>query len=784
MRKTKQDPDIEWYRKIVLRRGWWLLLALTALAVWCGLHLRQLRVEAGADSLLDENDPALETYTQTREAWGTDEYAIVCVTADDWFAPEGIERLEAIAEDLRGIPHVDSLLSVLDVPLMRQQPDRKPNLLTLGSALRRLGDADVDLERARAELLEHELAVGNLVSRDGRSLSILVNLDADVPADEVEKRRTVMVEGIRKVAATWSGKLSEPVRLSGVPIINVNLIEHVRHDLRVFGLGALILFTVALALVYRSPMVVLCLLLAAALPVLLVVGLMSARDLELTVITANLPLLLFVLTLPYGIYVVERWREQGGSAGSREESESRMLAAVRGAWKPCLFSCLTTLAGFAALTTSGIVPVKTFGMMMAVGMATGLVVVFLFVPAFLTRFPWRPARKAHGKTAEDGPRGPVALCARLASAMPGWVVVASALLLVAGILGALRLNAENKFTNYFRKSSEVYRGLEHIDRQMGGTVSLEVCLRAPEAGFFRSGAGLQAVESVERYFDSVPETGNVRSVHAVFREARKTFSAEAFPSLQSGALIALVDLAAPEMLRDVVDPDYRTARVFVRLKETAPTLNRVRILEGLQRHLEGRPELEGLEVETTGIFVLYANMLRSLLISQRDTILMVVAAVYLMLLLLFRSPWLALLVLLPQALPAMVVLGLMGWTGIPLDLVTVMTGAIAMGVGIDAAIQFTSRYRTELAVDGDRRAALRRTHATIGRAIWIATSVIVAGFAVLVTSEFFPSVWFGLLTGVAMLMSQFAALTTLPAVFLCAGVPRAAGTGVRGKRNA
>ena len=150
------------------------------------------------------------------------------------------------------------------------------------------------------------------------------------------------------------------------------------------------------------------------------------------------------------------------------------------------------------------------------------------------------------------------------------------------------------------------------------------------------------------------------------------------------------------------------------------------------------------------------------------------AAVYLILLVLFRSPVLSLLVLLSQALPVTVLLGVMGWTGIPLDLVTVMIASIAIGVGIDAAIQYTMRFRRELSATGDREDALRRSHATIGRAIWIATSIIIAGFAILVLSDFFPSVWFGLFTALAMLISQLATLTMLPALFLLTGYPRTA----------
>jgi predicted RND superfamily exporter protein len=343
--------------------------------------------------------------------------------------------------------------------------------------------------------------------------------------------------------------------------------------------------------------------------------------------------------------------------------------------------------------------------------------------------------------------------------------------LAVSIAGTFRLTAENKFTSYFWPSSDVYQGLEFIDQNLGGTSTLEIYLRSGKVGYFKSAEGIAAVTAVERYFHPVPEVGSLRSLPALIREARKTFRPEWFPSMQDGALLSLVQGMAPELFQDIMSPDGRTASLQVRFKETAPTLNRRQIIEGLEAHLASLKgsSLSGLEVETTGIFVLYANMLNSLIDSQRDTLGFVVGSIYLMLLLLFRKFRLALVVLVPQALPAVTMLGVMGWGGIPLDLVTVMIAAIALGVGVDSAIQYTMRYREEIALDGDPRAALSRTHATVGRAIWVATSIIVLGFAVLVTSDFFPSVWFGLLTGLAMLMSQFSALLTLPSLFLWLG---------------
>ena len=421
---------------------------------------------------------------------------------------------------------------------------------------------------------------------------------------------------------------------------------------------------------------------------------------------------------------------------------------------PCFFSCLTTMAGFFALTTSGIVPVRSFGKLMTFGMGGGLIIVFLFLPVLLRLFRPLVVDAASGSTPRSS--GLVRVFESVSLAAPRGVLAVSALLFVVSILGALRLSSENKFTHYFRPSSEVFQGLEFIDQNLGGTTPLDIVLTSKQAGFFKRPEGFAALQSVNDFFDKASETGNVQSLLSVREEARKSF-----PDMKEGQNLSVVGMAAPQFVDQFMSKDGTVARMMIRMKETAPDLHRNRVLGALRAHLDEQAVLKDLHIEVTGIFVLYANMLNSLIESQRDTFLMVVLAIFVMLVILFRNPILAFVVLVPQVLPATVMLGIMGWAGIPLDMVTVMIASIAMGVGVDAAIQYTMRYRQELAIDGDRRAALRRAHATIGRAIWIATSVIVAGFCVLMLSQFFPSVWFGLFTGIAMLMSQFAALTTL-----------------------
>ncbi|MBI2930102.1 MAG: MMPL family transporter [Planctomycetes bacterium] len=819
-----------------LLRGWWaILLAFAALAAWAGTLLPDFSVEAGTDVLLNEDDPDLAYYNESRADWAYDEYVIVCChRKEGWFSPEAMALLRDFTDRLERVPHAKTVLGITKVPLLRNVPGALlPVPVTLVDPKGEL-DARVNLEKAKKELLGHTQAVGNLISANGQDTSILVYLD--LPEDivvtepermrlmarredaeaqkrlhevveprfkagkvELNRRREMFVNVIRELAREWSPKFDEPVRLSGLSHININLLEHIRSDLSTFGVASFALFTLALLLIYRRPRWVALPMVACALPVVVILAVMVSADRKVTVITSNLPVLLFVLMLPYSVYFVERYRERRTLYPDEDPKVSTARAPME-IWIPCLYSCTTTMAGTASLMTSGINPVRTFGLMMTVGMAMGLATIMLFLPSAHLSLPGVTVTGAGAASELGGPlKALVALCLR----RPAVVLGASVALLAVSIWGATRLKVETKFIDYFRPSSEIYQGLDYIDNRMGGTTPLEVilesdvkrrlecetcakvvapadldgekkcraCGKKPKErpGFFETPAGLAAIEAVGRFFDTVPETGNVRSFKTLVDEVRKAVKMKEEP------LIRTVASMAKEQAAEFCNRDFSVSRVLVRMKETAPTLNRNRILAGLRVHLASlqEKELKGVRARPTGIFLLYANMLNSLIESQKDTFLMVVGAIFTMLCVLFRNPLLAAIVLVPQVLPVFVVLGVMGFAGVPLDMVTVMIASVAMGVGIDAAIQYTVRYRIELAATGgDVAQAIRRSHATIGRAIMIATSIVFTGFVILALSRFVPTMYFGLFTGLAMLMGLLASLTALPSAFVVLRYPR------------
>jgi predicted RND superfamily exporter protein len=791
------------YQTALVRARVPLLLLILAAAAGAGWLLRDITVEAGTDVLLDQADENLAFYNQSRADWGTDEYLIVCLRRNEgWITPDSLAILLDVSRKLAAAPFVKRTFSILDVPLLRNAPSAflpvPVRFVDKDGAL----NPKLNLDKARAELLQHTQARGNLIAGErGEDLSILVYLD--VPEDilrlepvrnrllggprtaesarrlaEIEgpyqaaiqennRRRNALVDAVRRLGVELRPKLDESVRLSGLPIINVVLREHIKSDIRTFGIVALSVFTLTFLVIYRRARWVAFPILSCMLPVVLMLGLMVLLKFKVTVITSNMPVLLFVLTLPYTVYFIERYLERRANDPSEDAVVTSTTAPLE-IWSPCLFSVLATMAGTAAHIPSGIIPVRVFGIMMTIGMALSLGVVMLFLPSAVLPLP-AVAGRAAGPASE--PKGPLRLLLAMVLRAPLAVVLFSLAVFGVSIWGMTKIRVETKFIDYFHQKSEIYQGLEYIDTRVGGTTPLEVILSGPTPGFFKTPQGLAAIDAVGKFFDTVPETGNMRSMKTLVDEGRKALGKNA----TDPQVAAIAEKLVPDFIREYCSADFSKARVLVRMRETDPKLNRKEILGRLSAHLQSLKDgpLKGVEARPTGVFLLYANMLDTYWPNTKKTFFLATAAIWLMLMILFRSPIMALLVILPEILPVFLVLGVMGFAGIALDMVTVIIASVALGIGIDAAIQYAVRFRAELAkADGNLEIAIRRSHATIGRAILIATSIVFTGFAMLCFSQFVPTIYFGLFTGLAILMGLFASLTTLPASFLLLKYPR------------
>jgi predicted RND superfamily exporter protein len=522
------------------------------------------------------------------------------------------------------------------------------------------------------------------------------------------------------------------------------------------------------------------------------------------------------MVFAFTIYVVVRYREIHAIDPDMDQADI-VLQTVRDMAVPCLYSALTTIVAFMSLVMSGIRPVIDFGWMMTIGLVVGFILVFVVLPAGLMILP-----KGEPKDRGDNSAALTVRFSKLAEFHGGKILLLALITVLISAWGITRLEVENRFVDYFKSDSEIHQGLSVIDRQLGGTVTLDIILDADkntidiveadasdeedpfaedggdaagvdesadeedpfaEVGdedafaddastpttapsYWFSVAGLDQIKQLHNYLESLPEVGKVQSLATVYQLAHDINKGK----LNDFELNVLRNMLSDDIKNFLITPylvdDVQQTRITLRVIETTPDLKRAELVEKIRQYALKDVGLKPEQVNFTGMLVLYNNMLQSLFASQIATIGVVFVSIMLMIIGLFRSFKIALISILPNILAAGTVLGAMGLVGIPLDMMTTTIAAIVVGVGVDQAIQYFYRYRIEFAHDQNYVEAMHRSHASIGRAMYYTSVTIIVGFSILMLSQFIPSIYFGVLTAFAMFMAIVGSLTLLPKLIL------------------
>jgi len=799
------------FERTVLNRPLIVGLLVALLAASCVYQAQDFRLDASADSLVLEHDEDLAFYREVRAQYGSDDFLVVTYTPEaDLFARPVLSELGELQAELKAVEGVAEVTSILNVPLIDSP---RVTLSEIQRGVRTLADPDTDPALAREEFLTSPLYSDLLLSDDARTTAILVTLDRDERYHELLERRNELRDKRRdsgldaaeaerlarvttvfddykgqqqaeqaELIATVRGILADHrdgarIHLGGVPMIAVDMIDFVRSDIQVFGAGVGILLILLLAVIFRRVRWVLVPAAICGTVALTMFGFLGAMGWHVTVVSSNFISLVLILTLSLIVHLVVRQLELHAE---RPDADQRTLVrdTVRSKFAPSLFTVLTTMASFASLVVSDIRPVIDFGYMMVWGVAIAFLLVFLMYPAALV--PLKPGRPVLGD--RDLTAGITLGFARAIERHRGATWLIYGVVVVLAAIGIGRLGVENRFIDYFKESTEIYQGMLLIDRKLGGTTPLDVVLDPPDWYFEEQeeyggaeGGGISAnsywfnsfaleeLEPIHEYLESLPETGKVLSIVTTMDMLTHINGGR---PLDNFTLAVMYDRLPPEIKETLFEPymaeDGNQVRFSIRVIDSAENLRRDELLSKIRHDLVDRFDLEPEQVHLSGMLVLYNNVLQSLFRSQVLTLGVVFAAIMVMLLVLFRSPLVAVVGVIPTLVAAGSVLGLMGWLGIPLDIMTITIAAITIGIGVDDTIHYTHRFREELARDGDHWAAVRRAHGAVGRALYYTTVTITLGFSILVLSNFVPTIYFGLLTGAAMVLALVANLTLLP----------------------
>jgi hypothetical protein len=769
------------------------------------------------------DDPDLEFSRQINTRYGVRDSVLVAYTPEgDLFARDELSRLDELRNDLLAIARVEAVDSILNAPLFGDTP-----LTAISEDYLTIMDGEQDLALAREEIINSPIFRNALVSPDGETASLLVSFSIDETLQTLVNRRTELRNLARRgeinaddalelseveadfdeysvVAADRQHQIIETIRntldnyrdgaqiyLGGAPMIADDLVTFVQGDLRTFSLAVVALIIFALGLIFRKARWVAIPLGCCAVAGIIMVGILGLMDWRVTVVSSNFISLLLIITISLTVHLMVRYREL--RATRHFSNHDKLLRhAVLSMFRPCLYTALTTAVAFGSLVVSGILPIITFGWMMMMGVATALIVAFTLFPSVMKSLKVDDTQLSGGLRLNL-----TAALANITDALKGRVLIIYILVLVFSLVGLTRLRVENSFIDYFRQSTEIYQGMSLFDDKLGGTLSFDVVVDLPDTedgfdGGFEDDFGgfddgfedfsdgptdnnaywftapkMDQVKAIHEFLDADPQTGKVLSFGAVIQLAEKLNANQPI----DGLLWALLYSRIPETLKEtVLNPfvsiEENQLRYNVRVIESAEDLNRNELLRRIEAGVEEEFGLEDEQVRLTGILVMYDNVLQSLFRSQILTLGVVMFAIMLMFLTLFRSLTIAVICIIPNAIAAAFVLGIMGWLNIPLDIMTITIAAVSVGIGVDNTIHYMHRFRREYSRFGNYRETMFFCHNSIGRAMYFTSMTIVAGFSILALSNFIPTIVFGLLTSLAMVVALIGSLTLLPQLLI------------------
>ncbi|WP_024460898.1 RND family transporter [Marinimicrobium sp. LS-A18] len=823
------------YRTTVLRHPGIALAIVVLLAAVAAAGLPNLKLDASADSLTLENDRSIDYFREINQRYQSGDFLVVTYSPEaEMFSDESIDTLKALRDDLAEVDGVASINSILDVPLL-YSPMRP--LSEQQESTRTLMTDGVDREAAKEEFLTSPIYRDTLLSEDLETTAIQLNLEVnnryldlarkrdalrakaskgeldegeaqelEAVSEEFRAYRTELterdharVEEVRDILSRYEDRAE--LFLGGVSMITADMIAFIKSDLVVFGSAILVFIIAMLAIIFRQWRFVILPLSTCVLSVVLMLGWLSWIDWRMTVISSNFVALLLIMTLALTIHLIVRFRELHRQSPEAPKDEL-VLTTVRFMARPCLYTALTTIVAFVSLVVSDIRPVIDFGWMMTIGLSVAFVLAFVVIPAGLMLW-----RKGEPKDKGDQSGAFTLIFSRFAERHGALVIFIALTAALVSAYGSTRLEVENRFIDYFHEDTEIYQGMSVIDKQLGGTINLDIILtKSPEeeaAGeddpfaepeqeadpfatpesddpFATEGdqgeasndsvwftrAGLEQVQSLHQYLESLPEIGKVNSL-AIAYEVASDINGGRLNNFELGVMRnALPDNIKQVLIEPYLSDEHNEARISLRVQETSPELKRTELVEKIRTHAVQELGFEEDNIRFTGMLVLYNNMLQSLFSSQIVTLGAVFIGIMVMFLVLFHSLTIAIIAILPNMLAAAVVLGGMGLAGIPLDMMTITIAAITVGVGVDHAIHYLYRFRNEFSQRKNYVDSMHASHGSIGRAMYYTAVIIIVGFSILALSEFIPSIYFGLLTALAMFAAILGSLTLLPKLIL------------------
>ena len=801
------------YQSTVIEKPRTILALLILCLLFFGYYTKDFRLDASSDTLLIENDPDLKYLREVTDRYGAKEFLVLTFTPkESLISDSSINNLLNLKKEIQNFDWVHSVITILDIPLLNNSDkplsERLENIVTLKNN-------NVDRDKGFNEIVNSPVFRNFVVSEDGTTTGIIVNIKKDkklknliIKNNEfkerinnkekvnnydqfniefenyknlVKKKNHENIVEIRKLIQNYD-EIAK-IHLGGIPMIADDMMSFIKNDIVIFGAGVFLFIVATLWFIFRKLVWIIVPLSSCFFAVVIMTGLLGMLGWKVTVISSNFIALMLILTMAMNIHISVRYLQIKKNNSDIPNSSVILITTAKMFW-PILYTVLTTICAFLSLIFSEIKPIIDFGWMMTLGLITSFFVTFTLLPTILNFLS-----KDKIEIKEESKSIITNFLANVSIYNSKTIFSLTSLIIILSIVGISKLEVENSFINYFNKNTEIYKGMKLIDDKLGGTTPLEIILKFPAKSeetkeddefdgwdedensnndkYWFTKDKIDKINKVHNYLDSLENVGKVLSFSSILQVAEQLNNNKELGTLEMGVLYSkMPDSIKKEIIDPYISIKDNEARINLRIIDSKKNLRRNELINKIQNDLENKLNLNKDEFKLAGVLILFNNLLQSLFKSQILTLGFVMVGIFIMFLILFKNLTLSFIGVVPNFIAAFFILGIIGLLGIPLDMMTITIAAITIGIAVDNSIHYIYRFKEEFSLTKNYESTLKLCHSTVGTAILNTSITIVFGFSILVFSNFIPTIYFGVFTGIAMLLAMISVLTLLPKLIL------------------
>lgn len=732
----------------------------------------QLETDNSIDSFLHPNDPVRVAYDDFRRQFGRDERMSIAIEAPDLFAPEFLERLRALHEELeREVPHIDDLTSMINARNTRGDEEG----LVVEDLLEDWPQGPEDFETLRQRVLANPLYRNTLISGDAHVTTVSIRLvtyegededatggfedEADAPAGDAPFLSERSISAAVRAAREVVGRHTAPdfrIHLAGGPVMSERLNTSMQADMAVFTLWCLAAIALFLFLLFRRVGAVVMPLLVVGLSMLSTLGVMALAGGKFSIATQILPSLLLAVGVCDAVHILSIYYQRLGAGSGREDAVSFTFGHSGLA---IVMTSVTTAGGLGSFALGELEPVAELGIYGPLGVMFALIYTVVLLPALLALWPSAPRLRHEGRDTLS--RALEGMGDFAASHPWGIVSVSLALLVIAG-MGVSFLRFSHDPMDWFPDDEPFREATLFMNERLDGVNVVEIIVRTGEENGVHDPELLGRLEAVRRdaarIHEGVWHIGKtisiadvVKEIHKALNENRPQFYAIPGNRELVAQELLLFEGSGSDDLEDVVDPLFSTARITMRV----PWMDAMAYPAKLDELTERVRAILGEDValEITGLVPVLSQTFRAMLVSMGRSYLVALLVIAPLMILLIGHLARGLLSMVPNLTPVIIMLGYMGWSSLPVDGLTMMVGAIVIGLAVDDTIHFMHNFRRYYEQSGDARAAIRLTLHTTGRALLVTSLVLAAGFFTFTGAYMINVRLFGLLAGGAVVVA-------------------------------